>query len=255
MTNISFAFADSKDEEDIRQLLSECELPHKDISGHLPHFILAQDESGLVGTVGLEVIDTFGMLRSLAVRPFHRNQGIGKALYNRALGYAHIEGIKRLYLLTITAEAYFSRLGFERIERGRTPASVQNTEQFRSLCPSTAVCMTRDIENEPHYYPEEVLRLRSDVKGASMWGVALDKTMFTYFEVEPNSRFEEHSHESEQITMVLEGVLLFESGEQVISVKEGEVIAIPSNVPHAVFTEHDPAKAVDAWSPVMGIYK
>lgn len=28
-----------------------------------------------------------------------------------------------------------------------------------------------------------------------MWGVALEKTMLTYFEVDPHSRFERHSHD------------------------------------------------------------
>ena len=88
-----------------------------------------------------------------------------------------------------------------------------------------------------------------------MWGVALEKAMLTYFEVEPNSQFEKHSHESEQITMVLEGELFFEVTERMISVKEGEVIAIPSNISHAVFTQGKPVKAVDAWSPVIEKYK
>jgi len=38
-----------------------------------------------------------------------------------------------------------------------------------------------------------------------MWAVALEKTMLTYFEIESNSKFDMHSHTSEQITMVLEG--------------------------------------------------
>jgi quercetin dioxygenase-like cupin family protein len=87
-----------------------------------------------------------------------------------------------------------------------------------------------------------------------MWGVALEKTMLTYFEVEPHSRFERHSHESEQITMVLKGELFFEMDERVVRVNQGEVIAIPSNVPHAVFTKERSVEAVDAWSPLMEKY-
>lgn len=41
----------------------------------------------------------------------------------------------------------------------------------------------------------------------------------------------------------------------IVEVKEGEVIAIPSNVPHAGFTQGRPVQAVDAWSPVMEKYK
>ncbi len=49
MNSVSFAFADPEQEAAIKQLLSDCELPHEDIFEHLPHFILAQDGSGLVG--------------------------------------------------------------------------------------------------------------------------------------------------------------------------------------------------------------
>ncbi|MFQ5901523.1 MAG: cupin domain-containing protein [Thermodesulfobacteriota bacterium] len=79
--------------------------------------------------------------------------------------------------------------------------------------------------------------------------------MFTYFEVEPNSRFKMHSHDSEQITMILKGELFFEIAERTICIKEGEVIAIPSNSSHAAFTREQSVKAVDAWSPVMDKYK
>ncbi|MGA3282436.1 MAG: hypothetical protein ABSD50_15820 [Smithella sp.] len=52
---------------------------------------------------------------------------------------------------------------------------------------------------------KDLLQLQPDVEGAKMWAVALEKTMLTYFEIESNSKFDMHSHTSEQITMVLEG--------------------------------------------------
>ena len=88
-----------------------------------------------------------------------------------------------------------------------------------------------------------------------MWSVALEKTMFTYFELEPDSRFDLHSHVNEQITMVLEGELFFKFKGRLVCVKQGEVVAIPSNTPHEVFTQNSPVIAVDAWSPVMEKYR
>ena len=55
--------------------------------------------------------------------------------------------------------------------------------------------------------------------------------------------------------MVLEGALYFEVDTRVVCVGKGEVIAIPSMVPHAVFTRDQVVKAVYAWSPVMEGYK
>ena len=113
--------------------------------------------------------------------------------------------------------------------------------------------MTR--HEDIRYYPKDKLQLEHDVPGAKMWAVALEKAMLTYFEVEPNSHFEMHEHESEQITLVLKGTLYFEMLDKMVSVKEGEVIAIPSNIKHAVFTKDDFVRAVDAWSPVREEYK
>ncbi len=112
--------------------------------------------------------------------------------------------------------------------------------------------MTKDVDFK--YFPQKSLPLEQDVPGTKMWAVALEKAMLTYFEVEPNSRFDMHEHESEQITLVLEGTLFFEISNTIISVQEGEVIAIPSNKEHAVFTKGSFVRAVDAWSPVREEY-
>lgn len=110
--------------------------------------------------------------------------------------------------------------------------------------------------NKIKYYSKNDLSLKSNVPGAKMWAIALEKAMLTYFEIEPNSVFDMHSHESEQITMVIMGELFFktENGET-ICVKEGEVVAIPSNIRHSVYTKQKFVKAVDAWSPIRKEYK
>ncbi len=106
-------------------------------------------------------------------------------------------------------------------------------------------------EDEVRHYSLDALPLETDATGARYWGVSLRRTMLTYFEVPVDCRFEEHQHESEQITHVLEGELFFELGGRTIRVGPGEVIAIPSGVRHAVFTRSLAARAVDAWSPVL----
>jgi quercetin dioxygenase-like cupin family protein len=42
-----------------------------------------------------------------------------------------------------------------------------------------------------------------------------------------------HSHENEQITYILEGALKFSLQEKEIVVRAGEMLVIPSNVPHS----------------------
>ncbi len=99
-------------------------------------------------------------------------------------------------------------------------------------------------------YSKDALSLKPNVPGAQMWAVGLKKAMMTYFELEPNTIFPKHSHEAEQITVVMEGELTFVLQEKKITLKSGDVIAIPSNAIHSAFTGNKPCKAVDAWSPV-----
>ncbi len=115
--------------------------------------------------------------------------------------------------------------------------------------------MSNKNKGEALYFSKKSLRLKRDVPGAKMWAVSLQRTMFTYFEVEPNCRFESHRHRSEQITMVLAGELFFQMADRTECVRAGEVIAIPSFLEHAVFTRRKGARAVDAWSPVLPKYR
>lgn len=115
--------------------------------------------------------------------------------------------------------------------------------------------MAHELNNEARFHPKKSLILKPVVQGARMWGVSLKRTMFTYFEMDPESRFDMHSHHNEQITMVLQGELFFDLQDRIICVKKGDVIAIPSNIPHAAFTKDSSVIAVDAWSPVVEKYK
>lgn len=115
--------------------------------------------------------------------------------------------------------------------------------------------MNTTTEPRPRYFSCDLLPLtRDDKTGARFWSVSLSRTQLTYFEVEPNCRFDRHSHPSEQITLVLQGELFFETVLGITRVGAGEVMAIPANVRHAVYTASQAAKAVDAWSPVNKKY-
>jgi quercetin dioxygenase-like cupin family protein len=115
--------------------------------------------------------------------------------------------------------------------------------------------MAQELNEKVKYHPKKSLAPLPVFKGVRMWSVALERTMLTYFEIDPRCRFNMHSHMNEQITMVLEGELFLKSEGRVICVKKGEVIAIHSNAPHEAFTKECPAIAVDAWSPVMEKYR
>ena len=58
-----------------------------------------------------------------------------------------------------------------------------------------------------------------------------------------------HSHESEQITYVLQGALKFLIGGEEITVREGEVLHIPSRIPHQSEALEDTLE-LDIFSPI-----
>jgi len=58
-----------------------------------------------------------------------------------------------------------------------------------------------------------------------------------------------HHHESEQISLILEGALKFELEGREIVVHAGEVLVIPSNVPHSALAMED-TFSIDVFSPI-----
>lgn len=255
MSDIAYTLANAGDLPAIRTLLADCHLPSEGIELLAGNCITAKIDSKLVGCIAVEPHGQSALLRSLAVAPDCRGRSLSRNLCARMVSHARLLGVEQLYLLTTDAERYFAAFGFKRMAWSEAPAQIQATTQFRSLCPKSAVCMARDISGEVIHATTELLPLRPDVPGARLWAVSLQHTMLTYFEVDPNSRFETHRHESEQITMVLTGELFFEVQGVVHCIKPGEVIAIPSFVPHMVWTEALAVTAIDAWSPVMRKYE
>jgi len=99
----------------------------------------------LVGVVGVEIHGTAGLLRSLAVGKTQRAKGYGRGLVVCAEQWARQQGVKALYLLTIDAAAFFTRLGYQEIARSEAPAAIIRTAQFAGLCPSSAHCMRKPL--------------------------------------------------------------------------------------------------------------
>lgn len=78
-----------------------------------------------------------------------------------------------------------------------------------------------------------------------------DKTMLAHVYLKKGALVPKHHHENEQITYILEGALRFHLGDdqaQEVIVRAGEVLHIPSNVPHAAEALEDTLD-VDIFSP------
>ncbi|HET7503146.1 MAG TPA: cupin domain-containing protein [Kofleriaceae bacterium] len=78
-----------------------------------------------------------------------------------------------------------------------------------------------------------------------------ERMMLAHVYLKKGSVVPRHSHENEQLTYILEGALKFsigEDGAQQITVRAGEVLVIPSNVPHQAEALEDTLD-VDVFSP------
>lgn len=78
-----------------------------------------------------------------------------------------------------------------------------------------------------------------------------DDMMIAHVYLDKGAIVPQHSHHNEQITYILEGALHFwlgEDGAQEIVVAAGEVLHIPSNVPHRAQALEDTLD-VDVFSP------
>jgi quercetin dioxygenase-like cupin family protein len=78
-----------------------------------------------------------------------------------------------------------------------------------------------------------------------------DRMMIAHIYFKKGVDVPRHSHENEQITYVLEGALLFHlgaNGERELIVRAGEVLVIPSYVPHSAVALDDTLD-VDIFNP------
>lgn len=141
MTSPAVERALPADTGEIEGLLKISGLPVEGARAHLDHFLVSRDGRTIAGVIGLEVYGDQGLLRSLAVRESYRSKGIGNDLYLRLMGEARSAGIRRLVLLTTTAERYFAARGFKAVPRDTITGALTQSAEFTGACPDSAVCM------------------------------------------------------------------------------------------------------------------
>jgi len=129
----------------ILALLRDSALPVDGLSGHLATTLVYRDGDRIVGSAALEVYRDGALLRSVAVAPGLQRSGLGRTLTEAAIDLARERGVPALFLLTTTADGYFPRFGFERIERTQVPATVRESVEFTSACPASAVVMRKTL--------------------------------------------------------------------------------------------------------------
>jgi quercetin dioxygenase-like cupin family protein len=105
-------------------------------------------------------------------------------------------------------------------------------------------------KNATHYRWDEIPREKvSDLLERKL--ITGDGMMIAHVYLKKGCVVPKHSHENEQITYILEGALLFTLGEEQnveVTVSAGEVLTIPSNLPHMAVALEDTLD-VDVFNP------
>lgn len=130
----------------IERLLIESGLPTEDLVGPWHEwFLVAREAGAVVGAVGIEAHGTVALVRSLAVAPAHRHRGVASALLVEAEERARAAGVGSIHGLTVTAEAFLTKRGYERSDRASAPEAIRNSAEFLGLCPETAVYVRKQL--------------------------------------------------------------------------------------------------------------
>jgi amino-acid N-acetyltransferase len=130
----------------VTALLKGAGLPTDDLASAPDlHLWVLEAEGDVVGVIGIERFGASALLRSLAIAPNYRRRGLGKHLVEQLERDVQLKGVEQLILLTETAESFFRRIGYEVIDRLYVPEEVKQSSEFRSLCPASAVCMTKSV--------------------------------------------------------------------------------------------------------------
>lgn len=127
-------------------LLSECSLPVSDLKlNEHCQFFGSYGGAHLEACVGVELLASAALLRSLAVAPSKRNSGYGALLVTHAEAFIRSKHIQSIYLLTTTASDYFTLMGYSLCSRDDVPAAIKATSQYSLVCPDSATVLCKQI--------------------------------------------------------------------------------------------------------------
>ena len=137
--------ATEQSRNEITDLLQSQQLPSEDLPSVLTDSYTAVDNGKVVGLIGLERYGHYGLLRSMVVHPNYRNRQIAATLVKMLEEQAASSGITAIYLLTETANKYFSNKGYNTITREEVPNEVKQSSEFSHVCPVSAVVMRKQL--------------------------------------------------------------------------------------------------------------
>jgi amino-acid N-acetyltransferase len=139
--------ATESDIGEIRLLLEQAGLPTSDLTVARPQFTVLREGGRIVAAGALQAFGSIALVRSVVVVGDRRLAGLGEMIVQALEQGARAARIGQLILLTQTATGFFARQGYRVMARIEVPEDVLGSEEFRSLCPASAICMIKILDD------------------------------------------------------------------------------------------------------------
>lgn len=138
--------AGAADVSKVKRLLERVQLPVVGVPDELAELWVLKDGQGeVMGCVALEIYGDTALLRSLAVHPERRGEGLGWMLAEMAQLRVRQRGLLRICLLTEHATDFFAeKFGFRPVPRETLPPEVQSSSEYQRFC-GRAVAMALEL--------------------------------------------------------------------------------------------------------------
>lgn len=139
------------DLKEIEKFLKEAELPVNDIYSSPVNFFGIKESQKMVAVGALEIYHPYAIVRSVAVSPKLQKNGVGSKMVDFLEEKAKELKIAELFLLTTTAEEFFSKKGYANKLRSSCPEKILNSEEYRNLCPDSAISLSKKLQQKTNY--------------------------------------------------------------------------------------------------------
>ncbi len=126
-------------------ILQEVGLITDGLAPGTPDFYVADVGGAILGCAALESDGSAGLLRSVAVLPSAQGAGIGRRLVEAVHERAMDLGLESVYLLTTTADEYFSNFGYESRAEENLPGVVTASAEYLTCSVSGATTLRKEI--------------------------------------------------------------------------------------------------------------
>ena len=117
----------------IEALLATENLPPQGIVDTLETFWVLDEMGTIVGSIGLELYDDVGFIRSVIVETSRRKKGLGERLVQVALAEALDRDLRRVFLFTMKAGHFFASFGFQECELEDFDPAVRASFQYKAM--------------------------------------------------------------------------------------------------------------------------